>query len=618
MKNWIIGDAIISCYVDVASFLVMVFLLILLGRFKKQKNESFRLYFLLCLIIALTCVACFVFNAMDGHREPWANTVALISRTICEFCAVGILMLWLVYVDRKLYRDFRKWTFVRVIRDLPLFFFPLLLIINLFTGIVFTIWEDSSFMPTLFFYAMRATYLLIFLLTAAAVQLSDRRSAKFRFLRLSPIILSVFAAMIPQFFTPFYTDIIGLAIGAVLLYYTMVDENRFLDEESGLYNKDFLALLYDMVKAGKSDASSAVVLELNGNYHAGFEILHNILHQHGDVIRMEEKEFLMISGLDNLSELQLLSAHVEEAVVKHNMDYPEEKVRIEARCRMRAEDEDVFTFFRSVAEEKDTGDPVRGVVSMISELDRLDKELKLAGDIQINMLPMKFPAFPERTEFDLYASMMPAKVIGGDFYDFFLIDSDHLGLVIADVSGKGIPAALFMMVSRTLIKNQLMNGYDPAAAMERVNLQLCERNSASMFVTVWAAVLDISTGRGLACNAGHEKPALRRIGGEFELLTYKHDVFAGVNKKVKYHNREFVLNPGDCIFVYTDGVSEANNISGEMFGEERLVSALNRNPDLMPEELIQHVHNTIDDFADGAEQYDDITMLCVKYQGTQK
>lgn len=134
MKNWIIGDAIISCYVDVASFLVMVFLLILLGRFKKQKNESFRLYFLLCLIIALTCVACFVFNAMDGHREPWANTVALISRTICEFCAVGILMLWLVYVDRKLYRDFRKWTFVRVIRDLPLFFFPLLLIINLFTG----------------------------------------------------------------------------------------------------------------------------------------------------------------------------------------------------------------------------------------------------------------------------------------------------------------------------------------------------------------------------------------------------------------------------------------------------------------------------------------------------
>ena len=287
------------------------------------------------------------------------------------------------------------------------------------------------------------------------------------------------------------------------------------------------------------------------------------------------------------------------------------------RCSKRMEGEDVFTFLRRVVEEKDAGDPIQGVVSMISELDRLDKELELAADIQLNMLPMNFPPFPDRTEFDLYALMDPAKEVGGDFYDFFLIDSDHLGLVIADVSGKGIPAALFMMVSKTLIKNQLMGGADPAAAMERVNAQLCERNSASMFVTVWLAVLEISTGRGVACNAGHEYPGIRRSGGGFELLKYKHGMFAGISKKAKYQNREFELHPGDSIFVYTDGVPEAKNTAEEMFREERLAATLNQDPDSGPEELIRRLKEAVDRFAGGAEQFDDITMLCIKYYGIQ-
>ena len=138
-----------------------------------------------------------------------------------------------------------------------------------------------------------------------------------------------------------------------------------------------------------------------------------------------------------------------------------------------------------------------------------------------------------------------------------------------------------------------------------------------MFVTVWLAVLEISTGKGLAVNAGHENPGLRLAGGDFELLKYKHNMFIGVSKKAKYQNREFELAPGDSVFVYTDGVPEATNAAGDMFGEERLTQTLNRNPDAQPEELIRRVHGAVDAFAGGAPQFDDITMLCLKYHGNQ-
>ena len=249
------------------------------------------------------------------------------------------------------------------------------------------------------------------------------------------------------------------------------------------------------------------------------------------------------------------------------------------------------------------------------EQERIAQELSLAREIQASALPMNFPPFPDRTEFDLFASMTPAKEVGGDFYDFFLVDHDHLALVIADVSGKGIPAALFMMVSKTLIRNELMSGCDPATALHRVNLQLIGHNSSSMFVTVWLAVLEISTGKALVCNAGHEHPVIRRAGGHFELLKYPHDMFVGGLKKSKYRNREFELHPGDCVFVYTDGVPEAQNAGKTMFGTERLVNTLNQNADAGPEALIRQVHEAMDQFADKAPQFDDITMLCLKYLG---
>ena len=242
-------------------------------------------------------------------------------------------------------------------------------------------------------------------------------------------------------------------------------------------------------------------------------------------------------------------------------------------------------------------------------------EMKLATSIQASVLPSAFPAFHGRTDFDIHASMDPAKEVGGDFYDFFLIDDDHLAMVIADVSGKGIPAALFMMVSKALIQNQLMSGSDPAQALQRVNAQLCERNDAKMFVTVWAAVLELSTGEGLACNAGHENPAIRREGGRYELLAYRHNMFMGVSKKAKYMNRPFHMNRSDSLFVYTDGVTEAHNREGEMFGTERLEAALNMEAGAGPERLIDNVRSTLSDFVQDAAQFDDVTMLAMQYRG---
>ena len=260
-------------------------------------------------------------------------------------------------------------------------------------------------------------------------------------------------------------------------------------------------------------------------------------------------------------------------------------------------------------------DQMDTIREMTAEKERISTEMNLARNIQASALPSRFPAFPERREFDLYASMMPAREVGGDFYDFFLIDDDRLALVIADVSGKGIPSALFMMTAKSLIRNQLAAGLDPAAALERVNAQLSEGNTSMMFVTVWLAVVEISTGRGTACNAGHEKPGLRRTGGDFELLKYPHDRFVGPWKKVCYHNREFELHAGDCIFVYTDGVPEASNEAGELFGEERLAATLNQCPDAEAEKLIHTVHDAVNRFAGNAEQFDDITMLCFMYHG---
>ena len=257
-------------------------------------------------------------------------------------------------------------------------------------------------------------------------------------------------------------------------------------------------------------------------------------------------------------------------------------------------------------------DQVRAVTA---EKERIGAELSLATDIQASMLPHIFPAFPMRSEFDIFASMDPAKEVGGDFYDYFLIDDDHLCMVIADVSGKGVPAALFMMASKIILQSVAMLGNAPAEILTRTNEAICSNNEAQMFVTVWLGILELSTGKLTAANAGHEFPALKLPGGGFELYRDKHGFVIGGMEGVRYKEYEIQLEPGSKLFVYTDGVPEATSAEKELFGTERMIDALNVDPGATPEQILKNVRAGVDGFVKDAEQFDDLTMLCVEYKG---
>ena len=252
-----------------------------------------------------------------------------------------------------------------------------------------------------------------------------------------------------------------------------------------------------------------------------------------------------------------------------------------------------------------------------SERQRIGTELSVATEIQASYLPSLFPAFPERKEFDLFATMEPAKEVGGDFYDFFMIDDKHLCLVIADVSGKGVGAAMFMMISKTFLNGQAHFGTSPASILEDVNNRLCENNTAEMFVTVWMGVFDFTTGILKASNGGHEYPFIQRAGGNYEIYKDKHGLALGAYPGVKYTEYEIQLNKGDAIFVYTDGVAEATNAENELFGTQRALAALNKDPDAEMKTAVLNVKEGIDDFVQDAPQFDDITMLCLRYFGSE-
>ncbi len=262
-------------------------------------------------------------------------------------------------------------------------------------------------------------------------------------------------------------------------------------------------------------------------------------------------------------------------------------------------------------------DYIRQLRLATAEKERIGAELNMAKEIQAAQLPSDFPAFPDRKEFDIYASMTPAKEVGGDFYDFFLVDDDHLAMVIADVSGKGIPASLFMMISKILLKNRLKAGDSPSAALERVNNQLIENNiKPKQFVTVWMAVLELSTGKGTAANAGHEHPVLKRADGSYELVEYRHSPPVSLVKKMRFREHDFEMHAGDRLFVYTDGVAEAMNLDRELYGTERLLTVLNSDPNASPQQVLENVTGGINAFVGDAEQFDDITMLSFVYNGS--
>ena len=258
---------------------------------------------------------------------------------------------------------------------------------------------------------------------------------------------------------------------------------------------------------------------------------------------------------------------------------------------------------------------IEEITTVTAEKERIGAELNVATQIQADMLPRIFPPFPERKEFDIFASMDPAKEVGGDFYDFFLIDDDHIGLVMADVSGKGVPAALFMVIAKTHIKNRAMMGGTPSEILAYANDQLCEGNEAELFVTVWMAIIQISTGKGVAANAGHEHPTIKRKGGKFELVEYRHSPAVATMEGIRFKEHEFELHPGDSLFVYTDGVPEATNSMNELYGTDRMLEALNINPDAKVSERLDNVKKSVDEFVGKAPQFDDLTMLSFDYFG---
>ena len=251
----------------------------------------------------------------------------------------------------------------------------------------------------------------------------------------------------------------------------------------------------------------------------------------------------------------------------------------------------------------------------VQEQERIGTELNLATRIQADMLPNVFPPFPERKDFDIYGAMIPAKAVGGDFYDYFLVDDDHLCVVMADVSGKGVPAALFMMASKILLKTRAMMGESPAVILEKVNDQICSNNSQEMFVTVWIGILELSTGRLTAANAGHEYPVIKHGDGFYELLKDKHGFVVGGLENMKYKEYEICLEPGSEVFLYTDGVTEATNSSTELFGTERLLRSLNSGEGGTPEKVLKKIKKAVNSFARDTPQFDDITMLCLSYKG---
>ena len=255
---------------------------------------------------------------------------------------------------------------------------------------------------------------------------------------------------------------------------------------------------------------------------------------------------------------------------------------------------------------------IRNLSRVTAEKERIGAELDVARHIQASMLPCIFPAFPERHEFDIYASMTPAKEVGGDFYDFFLVDDDHLALVMADVSGKGVPAALFMMISKTLLKSAAQSGLSPKAVLEKVNEQLCENNDAEMFVTVWLGILEVSTGKMKCANAGHEYPAIMRKDGAFELFKDKHGFVLAGMEGARYREYELELNAGDRLVVYTDGVPEATNAANALYGTDRMLLALNGARDSTCRQLLEALQRDVDAFVNGADQFDDMTMLCIE------
>lgn len=395
--------------------------------------------------------------------------------------------------------------------------------------------------------------------------------------------------------------------------FSMYTTNVHIDPAVSNMDNDWVCSAYEPIYDSNGQAVSTVGVDIDMNTVVG-DRLHFLYRMVtcGVVITLLSVALGIITILKvAVRPVEALSRGTKE-FTHEGTGYSRESV-INLDIKSGDELEELYTDIRTM--QVKILDYIDNITKITAEKERIGAELHVATQIQADMLPRIFPAFPGREEFDLYATMTPAKEVGGDFYDFFLIDDDHLGLVMADVSGKGVPAALFMVIAKTLIKNKAQLGGSPAEVLSYANEQLCEGNEAELFVTVWFAIIEISTGKGMAANAGHEHPALKRADGQWELVHYKHSPAVATMEGMRFREHEFEIHRGDKLFVYTDGVTEATNANNKLFGEERLVQALNREDPDTPEKLLKNVRDDIDTFVGDAPQFDDITMLGVFWKG---
>jgi phosphoserine phosphatase RsbU/P len=247
--------------------------------------------------------------------------------------------------------------------------------------------------------------------------------------------------------------------------------------------------------------------------------------------------------------------------------------------------------------------------------ERIESELRIASDIQMSILPRTFPPFPERTEFDIYATIKPAREVGGDFFDFFFLDNEHLFFVIGDVSGKGVPASLFMAITRTLLKANASWETPPDDILQKVNDRIAEDNESCVFVTVFCGILNIASGEVVYANGGHNPPLTMRVGESVDFISMPKGMALGVVEGTPYETARLVLQPGDLLFMYTDGITEAMNPRYEMFSERRLQEELSKSREGSLEAMSQGLMQQIAAFAEGAQQSDDITLIALRYHG---
>jgi sigma-B regulation protein RsbU (phosphoserine phosphatase) len=425
-------------------------------------------------------------------------------------------------------------------------------------------------------------------------------------------------------------------------YYYLFDSDESEEVCPYGYNEAYYPGVFDENKdiflAGKevepmiSNEDFGWIITVNYPYHAEGEFLGYIsVDISMDYVVSERLEFLYDTMLIMIT-ITALFAVIYIVILNKTMVSPIKKMANAAKDYINTKT-DASTESSSISELKiKTGDEIEQLCvslqtmehdinahienlrTVTAEKERIGAELDVAKHIQASMLPCSYQAFPDRKEFDIYATMEPAKEVGGDFYDFFMVDDRHLAIVMADVSGKGVPAALFMVIGKTLIKDHTTPGRDLGKVFTEVNDLLCESNSEELFITAFEGVLDLVTGEFVYVNAGHEMPFIYKSGGNFEPYKIRAAFVLAGMEGMKYRAGSMMLEPGDKIFQYTDGVTEATNINNELYGMDRLGEILNKVKLGTPHEILPAIKKDIDEFVGEAPQFDDITMLCLEYK----